>query len=166
VIRLVGDSRWHPAFLLNHAAGSIGTALSPAGVENAAGVISAAFLKDPNDPVWRDDPAIKEWLSFMDNYYPKGDKASSAAVYGYAAAETPVQVLKKCGDDLSRENVMRQAASLRDYEPSGLLPGIKINTGPENFRPIRQMRLVQFDGRTWQPVGDVIETAFSDAPKN
>ncbi len=164
VIRLVGDSRWHPAFLLNHAAASIGTALSPAGVENAAGVISAAFLKDPNDPAWRDDPAIKEWLSFMDKYYPKGDKASSAAVYGYAAAETMVQVLKQCGDDLSRENVMRQAAALRDYAPSVLLPGIKINTGPENFRPIRQMRLVQFDGRTWQPIGDVIESAFSDAP--
>jgi len=164
VIRLVGDSRWHPAFLLNHAAASIGTALSPAGVENAAGVISAAFLKDPNDPAWRDDPAIKEWLSFMDKYYPRGDKASSSAVYGYAAAETMVQVLKQCGDDLSRENVMRQAAALRDYAPSVLLPGIKINTGPENFRPIRQMRLVQFDGRTWQPIGDVIESAFSDAP--
>jgi ABC-type branched-subunit amino acid transport system substrate-binding protein len=165
VIRLVGDSRWHPAFLLNHAAASIGTALSPAGAENSAGVISAAFLKDPNDPVWRDDPAIKEWLSFMDKYYPKGDKASSAAVYGYAAAETLVQVLKQCGDDLSRENVMRQAAALRDYDPSVLLPGIKINTSPENFRPIRQMRLVQFDGRTWQPIGDVIESAFSDAPR-
>ena len=165
VIRLVGDSRWHPAFLLNHAAASIGTALSPAGAENSAGVISAAFLKDPNDPVWRDDPAIKEWLSFMDKYYPKGDKASSSAVYGYAAAETMVQVLKQCGDDLSRENVMRQAAALRDYDPSVLLPGIKVNTSPENFRPIRQMRLVQFDGRTWQPIGDVIESAFSDAPR-
>jgi branched-chain amino acid transport system substrate-binding protein len=165
VIRLVGESRWHPAFLLNHAAASIGTALSPAGVENSAGVISAAFLKDPNDPIWKDDPAMKDWLSFMDRYYPKGDKASSAAVYGYAAAETLVQVLKQCGDDLSRENVMRQAAALRDYEPSVLLPGIKLNTGPENFQPIRQMRLVQFDGRTWQPIGDVIESAFSDAPK-
>src|SRR6266478_706524 len=139
--------------------------LKRSGVENAAGVISAAFLKDPNDPAWRDDPAIKEWLSFMDKYYPKGDKASSSAVYGYAAAETMVQVLKQCGDDLSRENVMRQAAALRDYAPSVLLPGIKINTSPENFRPIRQMRLVQFDGRTWQPIGDVIESAFSDAPR-
>jgi branched-chain amino acid transport system substrate-binding protein len=163
VIRLVGDSRWHPGFLLNHAAASIGTALSPAGVENSAGVVSAAFLKDPNDPVWKDDPAMKEWLSFMDKYYPKGDKASSAALYGYAAAQTMVQVLKQCGDDLSRENVMRQAAALRDFEPPVLLPGIKINTGPENFRPIKQMRLVQFDGRTWQPIGDVLETAFSDA---
>ena len=166
VIRLAADTHWHPVFLLNDAAASIGTALDPAGIENSAGAISATFLKDPSDPAWKDDPAIKNWLSFMDRYYPSGDKGSNAALYGYAAAETLVQVLQQCGDDLSRENVMRQAASLRDYEPSGLLPGIKINTGPENFRPIRQMRLVQFDGRTWQPVGDVIETAFSDAPKN
>ena len=165
VIRLVGDSRWHPAFLLNHAAASIGTALSPAGAENSSGVISAAFLKDPNDPEWRDDPAIKEWLSFMDKYYPEGDKEDIYTVFGYAVAQTLVQVLKQCGDDLSRENVMRQAAALRDYEPSVLLPGIKINTSPENFRPITQMRLVQFDGRTWQPIGDVIESAFSDAPR-
>jgi branched-chain amino acid transport system substrate-binding protein len=166
VIRLAADFHWHPAFLLNDGAASIGTALGPAGVENSAGVISAAFLKDPSDPAWKGDPAMNDWLSFMDKYYPKGDKASSAALYGYAAAETLVQVLKQCGDDLSRENVMRQAAALRDYEPSVLMPGIKINTGPEDFRPIKQMRLVQFDGRTWQLIGDVIETAFSDAPKN
>ena len=164
VIRLAAETHWHPVFLLNDAAASIGTALNPAGIENSAGAISATFLKDPSDPAWKDDPAIKNWLSFMDKYYPSGDKGSSAALYGYAAAETLVQVLKQCGDDLSRENVMRQAASLRDYEPSGLLPGIKINTGPENFRPIKQMRLVLFDGRTWQPIGDVLETAFSDAP--
>ena len=166
VIRLAADFHWHPVFLMNGAAASIGTALNPAGGENAAGVVSAAFLKDPNDPVWKNDPAIKDWLSFMDRYYPKGDRASSAAVYGYAAAETLVQVLKQCGDDLSRENVMRQAAALRDFEPSVFLPGIKINTGPENFQPIKQMRLVQFDGRTWQPIGDVIESAFSGVPKN
>jgi branched-chain amino acid transport system substrate-binding protein len=164
VIRLAAETHWHPVFLLNDAAASIGTALSPAGIENSTGAISATFLKDPSDPTWKDDPAIKNWLSFMDKYYPSGDKGSSAALYGYAAAETLVQVLKQCGDDLSRENVMRQAASLTDYEPSGLLPGIKINTGPQSFRPISQMRLVQFDGRTWQPIGDVLETAFSDAP--
>ena len=164
VIRLTADLQWHPVFILGDAAASIGTTLSPAGLENATGVISASFLKDPGDPAWKDDPAMKEWLSFMDKYYPKGDKASSAALYGYAAAETLVQVLKQCGDDLSRENVMRQAAALKDYEPSVVLPGIKVNTDPTNFRPIKQMRLVQFDGRTWQPIGDVLETAFSDAP--
>ena len=164
VIRLAADSNWHPVFLLNDASASIGTALGPAGVEKSTGVISASFLKDPGDPAWQNDPAIKNWLSFMDQYYPKGDKGSSAALYGYAAAETLAQVLKQCGDDLSRENVMRQAKALKDYQPSVLLPGIKINTGPENIRPIKQMRLVQFDGRTWQPIGDVIENAFPDAP--
>ena len=100
----------------------------------------------------------------MDHFYPKGDKGSSAALYGYAAAETLAQALQQCGDDLSRENVMRQAKALKDYQPSVLLPGIRINTGPENLHPIKQMRLVQFDGRTWQPIGDVIENAFSGAP--
>jgi branched-chain amino acid transport system substrate-binding protein len=166
VIRLAADFHWHPVLLLNDATASIGTALGPAGIENSAGVISASFLKDPSDPAWKDDSAIKDWLSFMDKYFPNGDKSTSAAVYGYAAAETLAQVLKQCGDDLSRENVMRQAASLKDFSPSVLLPGIKINTGPDNYRPIRQMRLVQFDGRTWQPIGDVIENAFSDAPNN
>src|SRR5882757_5588025 len=107
VIRLAADFHWRPVFLLNDAAASIGTALGPAGVENSSGVISANFLKDPSDPTWNDDPAINDWLSFMDRYYPKGDKGSSAALYGYAAAETLAQALKQCGDDLSRENVMR-----------------------------------------------------------
>ena len=166
VIRLAADFRWHPVFLLNDEAAAIGAALGPAGTENSVGAISASFLKDPSDPAWKDDPTIKDWLSFMDKYYPTGDKGSSAALYGYAAAETLAQVLKQCGDDLSRENVMRQAASLKDFESSAFLPGIKINTSESNFRPIKQMRLVQFDGRTWQPIGDVIETAFSDAPNN
>jgi len=157
VIRLAADFHWRPVFLLNDAAASIGTALGPAGVENSSGVISATFLKDPSDPAWKDDPA-----SFMDKYYPNGDKGSSATLYGYAAAETLAQALQQCGDDLSHENVMRQAASLKDFQPAVLLPGIKINTGPDDFRPIKQMRLVQFDGRIWQQIGDVIETAFSD----
>jgi branched-chain amino acid transport system substrate-binding protein len=165
VIRLAADFRWHPVFLLNDASASIGTALRPAGMETAAGVISAAFLKDPGDPVWKDDPAIKNYLYFMEQYYPKGDKGSSAALYGYAAGETLVQVLKQCGNDLSRENIMQQAASLKDFEFSVALPGIKINTGPNDYRPIKQMRLVQFDGRTWQPIGDVIEAALSDPPR-
>ena len=157
VIRLAADFHWRPEFLLNDAAASIGTALGPAGVENSSGVISATFLKDPSDPAWKDDPA-----SFMDKYYPNGDKGSSATLYGYAAAETLAQALQQCGDDLSHENVMRQAASLKDFQPAVLLPGIKINTGPDDFRPIKQMRLVQFDGRIWQQIGDVVETAFSD----
>jgi branched-chain amino acid transport system substrate-binding protein len=165
VIRTAADLNWHPAFILNDMAASIATALRPAGLENSAGVVSASFLKDVNDPAWQNDPAIKNWSSFMKRFYPDGDKDDSAALYGYAAAETLAQVLRQCGSDLSRENVMRQAAALNEYQGSLLLPGITITTGPGDFRPIKQMRLVQFDGRTWQPIGDVVETAFSGAKR-
>ena len=100
----------------------------------------------------------------MDKYYPDGDKEDSYAIFGYAAAETLVQVLTQCGNDLSRENIMRQAASLKNYQSPIVLPGIAINTGPADFRPIKQMRLVQFDGTAWQPIGDVIESAFASGP--
>ncbi|SDS77593.1 ABC transporter substrate-binding protein [Bradyrhizobium canariense] len=162
VIRIAADLNWHPVFILNDMAASIATALRPAGVENSVGVISASFLKDVNDPAWKDDPAIKDWPSFIERYYPDGDKDDSAALYGYAAAETLIQVLKQCGDDLSRENVMRQAAGLNEYQGSVLLPGITISTRLGDFRPIKQVRLVQFDGRTWQPIGDVLESAFPE----
>ena len=163
VIRIAADLNWHPVVIVDSAAASIATALKPAGLENSSSVISASFLKDPNDPAWKDDPAVREWSSFMDENYASGDKDDSAVVYGYAAAQTLVQVLKQCGDDLSRENIMRQAASLKDFRSPMLLPGVAIDTDAKNFRPIRQMRLVQFDGRTWQPIGDVIENAFTEA---
>jgi ABC-type branched-subunit amino acid transport system substrate-binding protein len=163
-IRIAADINWHPVFILNDIAASIAAALTPAGLENSVGVISAAYLKDASDPAWKDDPGIKDWQVVMDKYY-RGGNADSIALYGYAAAGTLVQVLKQCGDDLSRENVMRQAAALEDYQGGVLLPGIGISTGPWDFRPIKQLRLVQFDGRTWQPIGDVVETAFSDVKK-
>ena len=165
VIRIAADLDWHPVFILNNMASSIASALKPAGLENALGVITAAFLKDANDLAWKDEQATKDWQSFVDKYSRAGGKDDGAAVFGYAAAETLVQVLKQCGNDLSRENVMKQAAALKDYQGSVLLPGIKISTGPWNFRPIKHMRLVQFDGRTWQPIGDVFETAFSNVDK-
>jgi branched-chain amino acid transport system substrate-binding protein len=165
VIRMAADLNWHPVFILNDMAASIGSALKPAGLENAQGVISASFLKDVSDPAWKDDALTKDWIAFMDKYNPRGDKDDSAALFGYAAAETLTQVLKQCGDDLSRENVMRQAAALKDYRPSFLLPGVAVSTGPLDFQPIKGTRLVQFDGRTWQPIGDVVESAFSDAGK-
>ena len=161
VIKLASSLNWHPVFILNDAAASIANALTPAGTENSAGVISAAFLKDPSDPAWKDDSAMKDWMSFMEKYNYAESKNNSAALYGYAAAEGLAQVLKQCGDDLSRENIMRQATSLRDFQPSVALPGIKMSTTPESYLPIKQMRLVQFDGRSWQPFGEVIETAFS-----
>lgn len=163
VIRIAADLDWHPVFMLNDMAASIATALRPAGLENSLGVISTSFLKDMSDPAWKDDPATKAWQSFVERYFPSGDKDDSAALFGYAAADTLAQVLKQCGDDLSRENVMRQAARLADYQQPVLLPGITISTAPSDFRPIKQMRLVQFDGRTWQPIGDVVESATSGA---
>jgi ABC-type branched-subunit amino acid transport system substrate-binding protein len=169
VIRVAADLNWHPVFILNHMASSIATAPKPAGPDNgsekALGVITAAFLKDANDPAWKDEQASRDWQAFVDKYNRAGGTDDNAAVFGYAAAETLAQVLKQCGNDLSRENVMKQAAALKDYQGSMLLPGIKINTGPWNFRPIKHLRLIQFDGRTWQPIGDVLETAFSNAHK-
>jgi branched-chain amino acid transport system substrate-binding protein len=165
VIQLAAQHNWHPVFVLNQMASSIGAALKPAGLENAAGVITAAYLKDANDPAWKDDQAATEWQSFLEKYRRTGGIDEGAAMFGFAAAETLAQVLKQCGNDLSRENVMKQAAALKDYQGSVLLPGIKISTGPWNFRPIKHLRLVQFDGRTWQPIGDVLETAFSGTNK-
>ena len=159
-IRRMAELNWHPVFLLDNTSASIANALRPAGLENSIGVISTAFLKNAGDPAWNDDAGMKDWLAFMEKYYPDGNREDGNALFGYAAAETVVQVLTQCGDDLSRENVMRQAASLKDYRGSILLPGIAINTGPDDFRPIKQMRLVQFDGGTWQPIGDMIESAF------
>ena len=157
VIRAAAEHGWRPVFIVNQMASSIETVLKPAGTENATGVVTAAFLKDASDPAWRDEQGA--WRSFLDKYTKAGGKDDAAAVYGYAAAETMVQVLKQCGNDLSRENVMKQAAALRDYQASALLPGIKINT--TQFRPVDQFRLLQFDGRSWQPIGDVLDTAFT-----
>jgi branched-chain amino acid transport system substrate-binding protein len=159
-IRRAADIGWRPVFLLDNASASIANALRPAGLTNAVGVVSTTFIKDASDPTWRDDPGMKQWLSFMDRYDPQGDKDDSNAVFGYAAAETLVQVLRQCGNDFSRANVMRQAASLADFHSSVLLPGIAMNTSATDFRPIEQTRLVQFDGRTWMPIGRVLDTAF------
>jgi branched-chain amino acid transport system substrate-binding protein len=163
-IRGAAELDWHPLFLLDNASASIASALRPAGLQNAVGVVSTSFLKDASDAAWKEDPPIKDWSAFMDKYYPDGDKEDGYAIFGYAAAETLLQVLSQCGDDLTRENVMRQAASLRNYQSPVVLPGIAINTGPTDFRPIKQLRLVQFDGYAWQPIGDVIESAFASAP--
>jgi branched-chain amino acid transport system substrate-binding protein len=161
VIRHLGESDWHPVLILDNAAASIANALRPGGLENAIGVISTAFLKDGGDPAWKDDDAMKEYLSFMDRYYPEGDKEDAYAVFGYAVAETLAQVLAQCGDDLSRENVMTQAQSLKNFRSSVTLPGIAITTSPSDFRPLKEMRLVQFDGRSWQPIGQLFDSAFT-----
>ncbi|WP_407165762.1 ABC transporter substrate-binding protein [Bradyrhizobium sp. ORS 111] len=160
-IRSAANLDWHPVFILDNASASIASALRPAGLQNSLGVISTSFLKDAGDASWKEDPQIKAWFAFMDKYFPDGDKDDLYAVFGYAAADTLLQVLRQCGDDLSRDNVMRQAASLKNYHAPVALPSIVINTSPQDFRPIEQMRLVQFDGAAWQPIGDVIDSAFT-----
>jgi branched-chain amino acid transport system substrate-binding protein len=155
-IRKVYDIGWKPLFLLTNVSTSVGAVITPAGPEKAVGVISASYGKDPVDPTWKDDPGMKKWRDFMAKYYPEGDVSDASNVYGYGAAATLVQVLKQCGDDLSRENVMKQAANLKDFELPTALPGIKINTSPTQFYPIRQMQLESWDGKSWKLFGDVI----------
>jgi branched-chain amino acid transport system substrate-binding protein len=155
-IRKVGELGWKPVYFLGNVSTSVATVLKPAGLDNAKGIISTAYLKDPTDPLWKDDAGIKAWSAFMDKYFPDGDKTNNNNVYGYAAAQTMVQVLKQCGDNLTRENVMRQAANLKDFSSEVLLPGIKINTGPNDFFPIEQMQLMKFNGTSWELFGDII----------
>ena len=155
-IRKVAELGWKPVHIIGTVATSVGSVLKPAGLENARGVISTTYLKDPTDPSMKDDPAVKRFFAFMDKYYPEGDKTNSYSVSGYFAAQVMVQVLKQCGNDLSRENIMKQAANLKKFSPDMLLPGIAINTGPDDFLPIEQMQMMQFDGNTWQVMGDVI----------
>jgi branched-chain amino acid transport system substrate-binding protein len=145
-IRKAAEIGWKPVLLLASVSNSVGSVLKPAGLDNSKGVLSTSYLKDPTDPAWKDDPAVKEWAAFMDKYLPDGDKTSTFSIYGYATAQTLVQVLRQCGDELTRENVMKQAANLRDFDIGVLLPGIKINTGPTDYFPIEQMQMSRFNG--------------------
>ena len=155
-IRKVGELGWKPKFFLANVSTSVAAVLKPAGLDFAKDIISTAYLKDPTDPAWKDDPGVKTWRAFMDKYYPDGDKTNSNNVYGYAVAQTMVQVLKQCGDDLTRENIMKQAANIKNFSSEVMLPGIKVNTGPDDFFPIEQMQLMRFDGEAWRLFGDVI----------
>lgn len=155
-IRKVGELGWKPTFFLANVSTSVASVLKPAGLENAKGIISTAYLKDPTDPAWKDDQGVATWRAFMDKYYPDGDKTNSNNIYGYAVAQTMVHVLKQCGDNLTRENVMKQAANIKNFSSDVMLPGIKINTGPDDFFPIEQMQLMKFNGESWELFGDVI----------
>jgi ABC-type branched-subunit amino acid transport system substrate-binding protein len=155
-IKKVAEIGWKPTVFLTSTATSVASVMRAAGVENSQGVISVAYLKDPTDPSWNDDPETKEWRAFMDKYIPDGDQANGNHVYGYVAAETLAQALKQCGDDLTRENVMKQAANLKNFAPKMILPGIKINTSPADFRPIEQEQLMRFEGDRWKLFGDII----------
>jgi ABC-type branched-subunit amino acid transport system substrate-binding protein len=155
-IKKIAEIEWKPLHILNNVAASVGAVIKPAGFENAQGIISAAYLKDVSDPQWKDDAGMKQFLDFMAKDFPEGDKLANEPVVGYSVSQTLVQVLKQCGDDLTRENIMKQAASLKDFGTDMLLPGIKINTGPADFAPISQLQLQRFKGEKWELFGDVI----------
>jgi branched-chain amino acid transport system substrate-binding protein len=155
-IKKAAEIGWHPVHLLNNVSQSVGGVLRPAGLDNSKGILSTYYLKDSTDPAWKDDAGYKGWVAFMDKYFPKGDKTSSFTVYGYTVAQTLVQVLKQCGDNLTRENVMKQAANLKNLDLPMLLPGIKINTSPTDYYPIEQMQMQQFDGKRWHSIGPIM----------
>jgi len=155
-IRKTYDIGWRPLHLITNVSSSVASVLQPAGPEKAVGLMSSAYLMDPTDPSWKDDKAMKIFVTFMKKYYPDGNSEDILNVYGYAAAQTLVQVLKQCADDLTRENVMRQAANLKDLEVPGLLPGIRINTSQSDFYPIKQVQLMRFDGKTWVRFGELM----------
>lgn len=160
-IRKVYDIGWKPLHLLNNVSVSVSAVLQPAGLEKAVGIVSSGYIKDPTDPQWNEAKEYKDWLAWMKQYNPSGDLGSVFNVFGYTVTQTLVQVLKQCGDDLTRENVMKQAANLKDLALPMLLPGIKVSTSPTDYAPVKQLQLSRFDGKTWQLFGDVLSGAGS-----
>jgi ABC-type branched-subunit amino acid transport system substrate-binding protein len=155
-IKKMAEIEWKPMHLLNNVSSSIGAVMKPAGFENGQGIISAAYLKDAADPQWDNDAGMKGFLDFLAKDFPEGNKLDGSVIVGYGVAQTMVQVLKQCGDDLTRENVMKQAANLKDFRTEVLLPGVMINTSPTDFAPISQLQLQRFKGEKWELFGDVI----------
>lgn len=156
-IKKMAEVKWDALHLLSDAAGSLASVLIPAGLENSKGVITLAFRKDPNDPAWKDDEGMKDYFAFMKRYMPDANPAETYNIFGYATAQTFVHVLEQCGDDLTRENLMKQAASIRDLKLSIMLPGVLLNTTSTRFTPMSQEQIMQFDGSKWVPVSDVID---------
>jgi branched-chain amino acid transport system substrate-binding protein len=163
-IKKIGELGWKPLHLVSNVSISVGAVMQPAGFDNAQGVLSADYRKDGLDPQWKDDPGMKKWAAFIDKYMPGSDRSDNSLLYGYGAAQTLVKVLQMCGDDLTRTNVMKQAASLKDFVPDTLLPGISLNTSATDYAPIAQLRMIRFKGDKWELFGDVIN-ADTPAPE-
>ncbi|HYZ24627.1 MAG TPA: ABC transporter substrate-binding protein, partial [Rhodopila sp.] len=155
-IRKMAAIKWQPMHLLSGVAASAGAVMLPAGAENGIGIISSGYLKDPTDPRWDSDPGMREWRAFMAKFYPEGDPKDIRNVFAYGASLTMIQVLKQCGNDLSRRNILGQSLNLRRLECPVLLPGIQINTSPTNYHPVRQLQMMRWTGKSWDAVGDVI----------
>jgi branched-chain amino acid transport system substrate-binding protein len=155
-IKKMAEVQWKPVHFLNNVSASIGGVITPAGQDNSQGIISSAYLKDPTDPQWKSDAGMKAWNEFLDKYFPEANRTDASVIYGYTVSQTLVHVLKQCGDNLTRENVMKQAASIKDLELGGLLPGVKVNTSATDFAPLSQLQLMRFKGDTWERFGDII----------
>src|SRR6266404_2834171 len=156
-IKKMNEIGWKPLHLLNNVSASIGSVMKPAGFENGQGIISSNYLKDTSDPQWKDDAGMKGFDEFLTKYFPEGNRTDLFVMYGYTVAQGLVHVLKACGDDLTRANVMKQAASIKGLELGGLLPGIKVNTSATDFAPISALQLQRFKGEAWERFGDVID---------
>ena len=161
-IKKTAELGWKPLQIITNVSASVGSVMQPAGFENAQNVLSAAYAKDGADPQWNDDPGMKKWLAFLDKYMPGADRTDGSIVYGYGVAQTMVKVLQMCGDDLTRANVMKQAASLKDFAPDTLLPGITINTSATDYAPIEQLQMMRFKGEKWDLFGDIISGELSN----
>ena len=161
-IKKIAEIDWKALHIVSNVSVSIGSVMKPAGYENAQGILSANYAKDGSDAQWNDDPGMKNFLAFLEKYYPEGNRIDNSVVYGYGAAQTLVKVLQMCGDDLTRANVMKQAASLKDFAPETLLPGIKMNTSAADFAPIEQLQMMRFKGEKWELFGDVISDEVSN----
>ena len=155
-IKKVGELGWKPTQFLSSISASLSGVITPAGLEHAQDIISAAYIKDPAGPQWKDDAGLKAWNEFLDKYYPEANRTDQTIISAYTTAQALEYVLRSCGDDLTRENVMKQAASIKNLELGGLLPGIKVNTSPSDFAPLSQMRLMRFKGMTWELFGDLL----------
>jgi ABC-type branched-subunit amino acid transport system substrate-binding protein len=155
-LKKVGELGWKPVQIIANVSASTASVMKPAGFENAQGVISAAYAKDASDPQWKDDAGMKDFDSLLAKYLPEVNRTDSSLMTGYNMALTMVAVLKNAGDDLTRANIMKQAASIKDLEIPGLLPGIKISTSPTDFAPISQLQMMRFDNGRWQLFGDII----------
>jgi branched-chain amino acid transport system substrate-binding protein len=161
-IKKLAEMDWHPLHIVSNVSASVGGVIKPAGFENSQNILSAAYAKDGADSQWDNDPGMKKFYAFMKDYYPDGNRLDGSVVYGYGAAQTMVEVLKQCGDDLTRANVMKQAASLKGFAPDTLLPGITINTSATDFAPIKQLQMMRFKGEKWELFGDIINDELSN----
>src|SRR5438874_2922260 len=156
-IKKIADLGWKPVHILDINATSVGAVMKPAGLDISKDIISTNYGKDPGDPQWKDDAGLKAYFAFMDKYYPEGDKLNTVNTYGYSTSELLVHILRQCGDDLTRENVMRQATNLKNFVGSLSLPGMVANTSPTDYRINKQMQMMKFDGEQWQLFGPIIE---------